>query len=258
MSNLENSNWVKFLGTAGARFVMISQVLASGGIWVSFAGTNILIDPGPGSLVRCAKSRPRLNPSKLDAIVITHRHLDHISDINVMIEAMTEGGFKKRGLVLLPKDALTQDPIILAHCRKMPERIIELEARSDYRIGNISITTSERLRHPVETYGLNVYNADKGFSLISDTAYFEGLEDNFKKDCLIINTVFLEPRASIEHLSVPDVERILLKMKPTRAVLTHFGMSMVKARPYKIAETIKNKLNVDVIAARDGQVLEIN
>lgn len=225
---------------------------------MSFAGTNILIDPGPGSLVRCAKSRPRLNPGSLDAIVITHRHLDHISDINVMIEAMTEGGFKKRGLVLLPQDALTQDPIILAHCRKMPERIIELTAKAQYKIGAISITTSERLRHPVETYGLNVYNADKGFSLISDTAYFEGLEDNFKRDCLIVNTVFLEPRINIEHLSVPDAERIILNIKPRRAVLTHFGMSMVKARPFKVAETIKNKLSVDVIAARDGQVLDID
>ena len=236
---------------------MISQVLASGGIWVSFAGTNIVIDPGPGCLVRCAKSRPRLDPAKLDAIVITHRHLDHINDINVMIEAMTEGGFKKRGLVLLPRDALIQDPIILAHCRRMPEKIIELEAKAEYAIGNISIITSERLKHPVETYGLNVYSKDKGFSLVSDTAYFEGLEDNFRRDCLILNTVFLEPRANIEHLSVPDAERILLNLKPKRAVLTHFGMSMVKAKPFKVAETIKNKLNLDVIAARDGQILEI-
>lgn len=236
---------------------MISQVLASGGIWVSFAGTNIIIDPGPGSLVRCAKSRPRLNPVNLDAIIITHRHLDHISDINVMIEAMTEGGFKKRGLVLLPKDALIQDPIILAHCRKMPERIIELEAKADYKIGSILLSTTQRLKHPVETYGLNVYNNDKGFSLVSDTAYFEGLEDNFKRDCLIINTVFLEPRANIEHLSVPDAEKILRKIKPKRAILTHFGMSMVKAKAYKVAAELKNKLNMDIIAARDGQVLEI-
>ena len=27
---------------------------------------------------------------KLDAIILTHRHLDHAADVNVMIEAMTE------------------------------------------------------------------------------------------------------------------------------------------------------------------------
>ena len=95
----ERTNYIKFLGTAGARFVMIKQLRASGGLWVSSGETNILIDPGPGSIVRCASSRPKLDPGKLDAIILTHRHLDHANDINVMIEAMTEGGFKKRGVL---------------------------------------------------------------------------------------------------------------------------------------------------------------
>ena len=78
-------NFVKFLGTAGARFVMIEQLRASGGIWISYKGTNVLIDPGPGSIVRCSSSKPKLNPAKLDGIILTHKHLDHANDINVMI-----------------------------------------------------------------------------------------------------------------------------------------------------------------------------
>ena len=58
----ERTNYIKFLGTAGARFVMIKQLRASGGLWVSSGETNILIDPGPGSIVRCASSRPKLDP----------------------------------------------------------------------------------------------------------------------------------------------------------------------------------------------------
>lgn len=45
-------NFIKFLGTAGARFVMIRQLRASGGLWVSANNKNILIDPGPGSIVQ--------------------------------------------------------------------------------------------------------------------------------------------------------------------------------------------------------------
>src|SRR3989338_8557046 len=106
-------NWIKFLGTAGARFVMIKQLRASGGVWISYQGSNVLIDPGPGSLVRCSTSKPKLDPGKLDGIILTHRHLDHSNDINVMIEAMTEGGFKKRGTVFLPADAMGEEPVIL-------------------------------------------------------------------------------------------------------------------------------------------------
>jgi len=29
-------NFIKFLGTAGARFVMIKQLRSSGGIWINF------------------------------------------------------------------------------------------------------------------------------------------------------------------------------------------------------------------------------
>ena len=85
-------NKIKFLGTAGARFVVTRQLRKSGGLWLTFDDTNILIDPGPGSLVRCLSSRPKLNPKDLDGIILTHRHIDHSNDINIMIEAMTNGG----------------------------------------------------------------------------------------------------------------------------------------------------------------------
>ena len=93
---------IKFLGTAGARIVMIKQLRSSGGLWLNLEDTRILIDPGPGSLVRCLKSRPRLDPTQLDAIILTHKHLDHSGDVNVMIEAMTGGGFKKKGSFFCP------------------------------------------------------------------------------------------------------------------------------------------------------------
>ncbi len=87
---------------------MIRQLCASGGIWVSREGTNILIAPGPGSLVRCGARRAGLDPSVLDGIILTHKHLDHSNDVNVMIEAMTGGGFKKRGTLLCSHDALDE------------------------------------------------------------------------------------------------------------------------------------------------------
>ena len=90
------------MGTAGARFVVAKQLRSSAGTWVTLEDKNILLDPGPGTLVRCAKSRPRLDPTKLDAIILSHQHIDHANDVNIMIEAMTTGGYSKRGYFSLP------------------------------------------------------------------------------------------------------------------------------------------------------------
>src|SRR5512136_2068056 len=147
-------NVVKFLGTAGARFVVMKQLRASGGLWLTLDGTHVLVDPGPGALIRCLTSRPKLDPQDLDGIILTHRHLDHSNDVNIMIEAMTNGGFKKKGTVLAPQDAYEGDPVVFKYVQDQVNRIDILKEKETYYLGNITIETSIRLKHGVETYGL--------------------------------------------------------------------------------------------------------
>ncbi|HTY45511.1 MAG TPA: MBL fold metallo-hydrolase [Patescibacteria group bacterium] len=251
--------FIKFLGTAGARFVMIRQLRASAGLWIRCAGTNVLVDPGPGSIVRCAASRPKLDPGLLDAIILTHRHLDHSSDINVMIEAMTEGGFKKRGTVFCPADAIGDDPVILKYARAFPEKIEVLEEKKEYKVGNFEFQTSLRHIHPVTTYGLKFRLGSSRISLLTDTRYFPELADAYKDtDVLIICVVFAEPRAGIDHLSLPEAEDLIRQIQPKKAILTHFGMTMLKARPHLQAEELSKRLGLDVQAASDGMRIEFS
>lgn len=254
----EPRDFIKFLGTAGARFVMIKQLRASGGIWISYKNTNVLIDPGPGSLVRCAASRPRLDAGKLDAVVLTHRHLDHANDVNVMIEAMTEGGFKKRGVLFCPKDALDEDPVVLNHTRVLVEKIETLEANQTYKVGDFEFQTSMRHLHPVLTYGLKFNINRASISLLTDTKYFDGLIDFYKTDILIISVVFLEPRPQVEHLSFADVRTLIEAIKPKKAILTHFGMTMLKARPQELALGLSKDLGIEVAAAYDGMKVSLD
>ena len=250
------ANYIKFLGTAGARFVMIKQLRASGGLWVSCGGSNILIDPGPGSIVRCAASRPKLDPGTLDGIILTHRHLDHANDINVMIEAMTEGGFKKRGVVFCPSDAVGDDSVILRHAANFPEKIQIIKASHTYQAGDFSFTTSMRHIHPCETYGLKFKIKQTSFGLLTDTRYFPGLTRFYKTDVLIISVVFTEPRQGIDHLSLREAQLLIRKLKPKKAVLTHFGMTMLKANPALQARNMSRDLGIEVVAAYDGMTLE--
>ena len=249
--------FIKFLGTAGARFVMIKQLRASGGLWVRSGAVNVLIDPGPGSIVRCASSKPKLDPVQLDAVILTHRHLDHSNDVNVMMEAMTEGGYKKRGILFLPKDAIEDDSIVLKHVRGYIGKIDLLEENKSYAVGDFSFQTSQALRHPCQTYGFKFVLNGVSCSLLADTAYFDGVNDFFKTDILIINVVFFEPRPGVEHLSLADVKTIVSGLKPKKTILTHFGMSMLKANPHAQAKKLSWETGLDIVSASDGMTVDI-
>lgn len=248
--------WIKFLGTAGARFVMIRQLRSSGGLWVQAADTSVLVDPGPGSLVRCSSVRPKLDPTKLNAIVLTHRHLDHSNDINVMIEAMTEGGFKKRGVVFVPQDAIGEDYVVHKYVREYPGKIETLSESSSYQVGGFSFETTALLKHPGKTYGLKFRMKDTRVSLLTDTEYFEGLEEMFACDVLIVNVVFFDPRPGIQHLNFSDVKKLVSKMEPKKTILTHFGMTMLKNHPHELARQLSWETGLNVEAARDGMRLD--
>ncbi|MDF2954707.1 MBL fold metallo-hydrolase [Candidatus Alkanophaga liquidiphilum] len=256
------SNHVKFLGTAGARFVMLRQLRSSAGTWLSLNGTNVLIDPGPGTLVRCVTSRPRLNPTTLDAIAISHKHLDHANDVNVMIEAMTDGGFKRRGTLLCPGDALfSDDPVVMKYLRSHLDKIKVFEEGGSHNVQGIKISTPKRHVHSVETYGLEFGLRGKNeplISFITDTKYFEGLEDVYHGRILVINVVRYEMRAGVDHLCVKDVEKIIKTRQPELVVLTHFGMTMLRNKPHEIAKKLSEKTGVNVIAAHDGMLLDLD
>lgn len=246
---------ITFLGTAGARFVVAHQFLASGGAWLSLGNTQILLDPGPGCLVHSAKKK--LDATKLDAIILSHKHLDHSGDINIMIEAMTEGGTQKRGLVFAPADALNQDPVILSYLRSYPQAIQILTEGGSYKVNDISFTTPVRHKHPVETYGFVFQTPRHTFSWIIDTRYFEELTTHYTGELLIINVVRLNPGAPLDHLSLPEAKDIIEKIKPKVAILTHFGMTMWRAKPWKLASKLSEETGIQIIAARDGMKLDL-
>jgi len=245
-----------FLGTAGARFTVLNQFLASGGLWLNLSGIEILLDPGPGCIVQSTKRK--LRGQKLSAIILSHRHLDHSGDVNIMTEAMTQGGFKKHGRFFAPADALDNEPVLYSYLRNSLEGIEILKEGKSYSIGDVSFTTPIRHIHPVETYGMLFRSGGHTFSYIADTLYFDGLCQSYSGELLIMNVVFLEPGRPVDHLTVPDARHIIMELKPKVAILTHFGTTMWKAKPWEIAEKLSQETGIRVIAARDGMKFELS
>ena len=250
-----SSDFITFLGVAGARFMVTRQLAASGGIWLNLRNTQILVDPGPGSIVQSNKRK--FDAEKLSAIILSHRHLDHSADVNIMIEAMTNGGFNRHGRLFAPGDAIREEPVIYSYLKNYIDDITVLEEGKSYKVGNISFSTPIRHVHPVETYGMIFKSPMYTFSYIADTRYFESLCDSYRSNLLIINMVLTEPRPTIDHLSIPDVVNIVKEIKPRVVILSHFGMHIWREKPWLIAEDISQKTGIKVIAARDGMKFDL-
>ena len=255
MTGAMGEDKITFLGTAGARVMVASQILSSGGIWLELGGVEILLDPGPGTLVRAA--RRKLRASRLQAIILSHRHLDHSADVNVMIEAMTDGGLKRRGALFAPRDALDEDPVVLHYLRPYLERIEVLEEGKSYSIGELLFSTPIKHHHVVETYGVVFKTPGHTISYIADTRFFGDLCRYYKGDLLIINVVRLEPGGPYYHLSAPEAGEIIREVKPKVAILSHFGMTMWRAKPWEVATRLSEETGVRVIAARDGMTFNL-
>jgi len=237
--------------------VVTSQIRASGGIWLSLGKTNLYLDPGPGALVKCRSKREKLDPTNLDGIILSHRHLDHSSDVNIMIEAMTKGGFEKRGKVFAPVQALEDNPVILRYVRNYVEEVIALKEGGNYQVGEVRFSTPiGHIHGDAETYGVNFSSPPYTISYIADTKFFSRLIQCYRGQLLIINVVRLKP-SDLDHLCLEDAERIITEVKPKVAILTHFGMTMIRAKPWGLAAELSQRTGVEIIAARDGMTFEL-
>ena len=252
---------ILFLGSGGARFVVARQLRASGGMWMRFGATQIHVDPGPGALVRALSHVPPCNPRELDAIVLSHKHLDHSGDVNVIIEAMTSGGFRRRGAVLAPSDAFDDGPVVLPYVRRFVDRIEMLEPNSGpYRIGDVELVTSMRHIHAVQTQGLHFSHGGIRVAYVPCGKYFEGLAADYARhrpDVLVTNVLRYRDDLNVDHLTWPDACRIVAEVRPKVAVFQHFGTKMLEADPPKLARQIEDELGLRAIAAYDGMLLDL-
>jgi phosphoribosyl 1,2-cyclic phosphodiesterase len=193
--------------------------------------------------------------------VLSHKHLDHSGDVNVLIEAMTSGGFRRRGALLAPPDAFEFEPVVLPYARRFVERIERLSASSGpYRIADVDLFTSRRHMHAVETYGLHFVHDDVRVSYLPCGRYFDELAADYaahRPDVLVVNVLRFADQMNVDHLTWHDAGRVVAEVRPKVAVFQHFGTKMLEADPPRLAEQLEDELGLRVIAAYDGFMLDV-
>lgn len=226
-----------------------------------FGSTQLHVDPGPGALVRALAHVPPCNPRDLSAVLLSHKHLDHSNDVNIMIEAMTSGGFVKRGALLAPRDALEGEPVVFPYAQRFVERLEILEERSGpYRIDDVEIRTSIAHVHAVQTYGLHFSHAGRTVSYLPCGRYFDGLAADYRRhepDVLIVNVLRFRDGMDVDHLTFDQAREVIAGVRPKVAVMQHFGTKMLEANPVRLASELESELGIRVIAAHDNMLLDI-
>jgi phosphoribosyl 1,2-cyclic phosphodiesterase len=219
------------------------------------------IDPGPGALV--FSNWARLNPQKLDGVVVTHCHPDHYTDAEVFLEAMSHGTRHKRGTLAAPKSvligSLDLDPSVSRYHQGLVSAIEILKPRHKFSIEELEFRAMKAIHSDTDTVGLRVDIPHLGgLGYTSDTGPFSGLGENYAGlRLLILCTMWPRNNPLEHHLSTDDVVMILEEARPGCAILTHFGMRMLNADPEKEAEFLECETGIPTIAAKDGMTVEM-
>ncbi len=250
-----------FLGTGGGRFATITQKRKTGGIRYLSKSLNMHLDPGPGALIYSLEMG--LNPQKIMAVLVSHSHPDHYTNAEILIEAMTRGMLKKRGIVAATHSVLFGNeetgPAISRYHQNMPEKVIEVKPGVVFHVGDTRIVATEAKHSDPDAVGFRFETPEVGdIAYTSDTEYFEGVGKAYEGVRLLILCV-MRPSGNpwMGHMTPEDAIKIVEEVKPEMAVATHFGMKMIFSGPHRQVKLIEEKTGVPTLAASDGMRLRI-
>ena len=118
---------ITFLGTSDA---VPSAARNHPAILLTYSGENILVDCGEGTQRQFRKAK--LNPCKINRILITHWHADHVLGIPGLIKTLALRGYKKTLYIYGPKGTKSFMKIFLklfAFRQEYPIKVQEVEGK---------------------------------------------------------------------------------------------------------------------------------
>ncbi len=249
---------IYFLGT-GTGLAATKQLRASGGIVIKTANHQFHLDPGPGALTQAAKAE--LNLRATTAVLVSHAHLTHANDTNILIDAMTYFGQDNKGVLLANHTALHGHEkislVIDQHRLGAVEKFIDV--KPDQRIGvdEIEIRVLKTIHSDPHAVGFKFYTPDFILTYTGDTDYSkEILEQYAKSDILLLNVPFPGNQKCDNNLNTEKAIKIIQAVKPKLAIITHFSHKMLEVDPLFEARHIQKNTQVQTLAAKDGLILK--
>jgi len=176
-----------------------------------------------------------------------------------MIEAMTGGALKRRGVLIASKSVVygdeTHTPAVSRYHMEVLESVHTPEPGNKISIGEEEMIITPTQHSDPTTIGFRLKTGYGDISYIPDTAYFDELVEWHDGARVLIAAVTRPRDMGIPyHLSTDDVVTMLRRMKekPQILVMSHIGMKMHFANPYKEAKYIETVTGVKTYVAKEG------
>ncbi len=195
---------------------------ATSGYLIKTEKTQLLLDCGSGVLGRLLQYT---GVDALDAILLSHLHHDHISDMAVL-RYLFQVEASKGLLRHLPKPVFLPKTPEEAHQTLVDNsslRATAITADFELKLNELSIRFM-RTAHPVECYAMRISNGEKTLVYTGDSAWSDALV-NFAQgaDVILADTCFLDAdlKASSPHMSARQAGLLARQAMTSRLLLTH-------------------------------------
>ena len=190
---------------------------ACSGYLLESENTRILIECGTGVL---ANLRAVLSPDKLDAVILSHLHYDHMSDILPMQYALQFCPPSEKLPVYAPDSPENVRALLDAPCYAPVN--IDMKA---VQIGDITVRFLP-VRHPVKSYAMRFECGGKVFVYTGDTNVVEILPFLCKDADLLLADAGLSMehwKMEAPHLSAYHCALLAKNAMAKRLLLTHLN-----------------------------------
>lgn len=207
-----------------------------GGIGASYllavGTTRLVLDLGQGTFTRLAGA---LDPSSVDAVVVSHLHPDHFVDL-VPLRHYLRWEFRppRRLRVVGPRDLANRLDALHAE-PGFSAAAFDTEPLSvgRFRVGAFEVEAG-RVRHTADSYAFRVSWGDgqPGFVYTGDCGFAEDIDPLVRPGDTLLSEVSFGPEpgdADAAHLDGPSVGELATRTGVTRVLLTHLGMGHDRA-----------------------------
>jgi len=237
--------WSDRPGSSGASFL------------VRTGETAILLDLGQGSFPRLVAT---IEPSSLDAVLISHLHPDHFIDLIPLRHYLAYQLRPPRSVrVVAPAglaerlDALHDEPGFSARALDC-----ELYPLGTFTIGGVTVE-ARRIRHTNESYAVRIgQKSQPGLVYSGDCGVASDLAPLIQPgDTLLVEVSFGAgpvPEGSL-HLNAAAIAELVTGVRPGRVLLTHLQMGLDRAAPVRI---VGDALDGPVALVEPGDVFDLN